>query len=330
MSCNSKCFEESILLSVGFKKCRFLDCFSNIGQCYELLPEIGEGYCWIYKKENLFSINIMRIVLNEDKIMEVSQPDFIQVNYFDSVSGEELLPYKQLSANCIRGHISESDLYRARFHKNIPINNIEIQFKPKYYNEYLKDKYSYDFFNIKSAFSSIDGVTDFPELVVLLRQIQSFRGSGKSAEMYYESKVNEAMSLIIEKSKKINSINSVNNRKYLNPEDLENLDAVKCYIYDHFALDIRTSQLAEIAFMSQTKLRASFKEAYGCTITEFIKSRRIATAESLLIRTNFSISQVAEAVGFRQASRFSDVFHKSTGFLPYEYRKVYRNTNIKK
>lgn len=327
--CNSKNFEESILFSVGFEKCKSLDCFSDIGQCYELLPEIGEGHYWIYRKKDLFSINIMKIVLKEDKIMEVSQPDFIEVNYFDSVSGEELLPYKQLTANCIRGHISESGLYRARFHKNIPINNVEIQFKPKYYKEYLKDKYAYNFSNIKGAFSSIDGVTDFPELVVLLRQIQSFKGSGKSADMYYESKVNEAMSLIIEKSKKINNINNnVENRKYLNPEDLENLDAVKCYIYDHFAVDIRTSQLAEIAFMSQTKLRASFKEAYGCTITEFIKSRRIATAESLLIRTNFSIAQVAEAVGFRQASRFSDVFHKSTGFLPYEYRKVYRNTAL--
>lgn len=311
---------EPFLFTAGFQACDFLEGVNKIGSCYRLSPKFGEGFYWVYGYKNQFAISILDAVLNDDYIIEFQQPEFIEINYFDTVSGEELSPYKQLNANCIRGHVSDNKLFRARYHKNIPIHNIELILMPEFYNDYLKTKYAGEFSDPQAAFRSIDGVTDFPELVILLRQIQAFRGDGKAAELYYESKVNEAIALIIERTKSKKSPKS--NRSYTS-QDLNNLDSVKSYISDHFAFDIRTEHLADIAYMSQTKLRMAFKDVYGHTITDYIKNRRIAAAESLLIRTEFPIKQIAQAVGYHQSGRFSKIFQQSTGLLPEEYRKIH-------
>ncbi len=105
-----------------------------------------------------------------------------------------------------------------------------------------------------------------------------------------------------------------------------NLDAVKCYIEDHFAFDIRAEHLTKIACMGQTKLRYSFKKLYGYTITEFIQNKRIAHAEYMLVGTDFTVSQIAESVGYHHAGRFASLFRKNTGLFPEEYRQLMKKS----
>ena len=76
--------------------------------------------------------------------------------------------------------------------------------------------------------------------------------------------------------------------------------------------------------MGTTKLKSSFKKAYGCTITEYIQQRRMSQAEYLLTSTDLSIGQIAQTVGYSTSSRFAELFRMSTGLLPGEFRKVGR------
>jgi AraC-like DNA-binding protein len=76
--------------------------------------------------------------------------------------------------------------------------------------------------------------------------------------------------------------------------------------------------------MSATKLKYTFKEVYKSTISEYIVNKRLAQAEYLLVNTDISISQVAQAVGYKKSGNFSDAFHKNTGLLPLAYRKACR------
>lgn len=310
---------EPCLFQWGFHQCSYKDSLNLEGKFYELSEELGEGYYWYYERKGMFAIGVMNLRLHNDTIVEYNQPDFISVTYFDTVSAEELNPYKRLSANCISGHISDGNFFRARFHKSVPIHGVELMLMPEYYHENLEQKCQYESFDSKTAFSGINGVSDFPELVLLMRQIQVFRGTGVSAHLFYESKVEEAVSLIIEKNKK--STGFVPDGE-LSKKDLQNLDAVKSYIADHFASEIHADQLAKIACMSQSKLRYSFKNTYSHTITEYIQYRRMAHAEYLLLETDFQISQIAKAVGYNHAGRFSSLFQKNTGLLPEEYRRV--------
>ena len=47
-------------------------------------------------------------------------------------------------------------------------------------------------------------------------------------------------------------------------------------------------------------------------------------AEHLLIDTDFTMGQVAQMIGCTTSSRFAELFKKSTGILPMEYRKLAR------
>jgi len=65
-----------------------------------------------------------------------------------------------------------------------------------------------------------------------------------------------------------------------------------------------------------------FKKVYGCTITEYIQQRRMSQAEYLLAHTDLQIGQIAQTIGYSTSSRFAELFRRSTGLLPLEYRKM--------
>lgn len=266
----------------------------------------------------------MDLRLKEDTVIEYKQPDFMSIAYYDTVSAEQLTTYKRLNANCVRGHVSDQQIFRVKYHKDIPIRGMELMLVPGYFCNYLNLKYPDKFPDPRAAFLNIDGSSDFPELLLLMRQIQAFQGVGATAHLFYESKVAEAVSLILEKTTV--SKTSYQVKRELSFEDIQNLDTVKSYIADHCAFDLRIEQLAKIACMSQSKLRYCFKRCCGCTLTEYIQNKRIAQAEYMLLKTDLQINQIAKAVGYNHAGHFSSLFQKSTGLLPEEYRHLMRRT----
>ena len=112
----------------------------------------------------------------------------------------------------------------------------------------------------------------------------------------------------------------------LSAEDVESLQNVVSYIADHYAFDIPLERLASIACMSGTKLKSCFKRQFGCSITQYIQGRRMSQAEHLLIDTDLTMGQIARMIGYTTSSRFAELFKKSTGILPIEYRRLARRT----
>ena len=141
----------------------------------------------------------------------------------------------------------------------------------------------------------------------------------KRQKLFYESKVTEALSLVVEYQKKRPTAPSK-----LSQSDLERIQTVAAYLSDHYASEIPMERLTQIACMGTTKLKSSFKKVYDCTITEYIQQRRMSQAEYLLTNTDLSIGQIAQTVGYSTSSRFAELFRKSTGLLPGEFRKVGR------
>lgn len=64
-----------------------------------------------------------------------------------------------------------------------------------------------------------------------------------------------------------------------------------------------------------------FRQITGQTPLQYILSLRISNAQSLLEKTDYSITEISEQVGFNNSLYFSRMFHKQTGVSPKEYRK---------
>lgn len=296
------------------------DLFGGAGSCWQLSPALGEGYYWIYAQKDMFDIKIHDFAFHEDFFLDFEIPECISISRYDSISGEQLNPYRRLSAGTIQTIVGGGRQYKALIHRRIPVHAVGIEIFPAYYEDYLKKQFPEEYFDLSAAFSSVDASEDFPAMSKLLFEIESYRGTGMVAGLFYEAKVAEAIALVANEQKK----QSRREERPLSQNDLAGLDNVIRYISDHYAFDLPLERLSGIACMSATKLKNCFKRAQGCTITEYIQARRMSQAEHLLIDTDFTMGQIAQMIGYSTSSRFAELFKKSTGLLPIEYRRLAR------
>ena len=117
---------------------------------------------------------------------------------YDSISGEELDPYRQLSAGDIQTIVGGKRRYRALIHKRIPVHSVGIEILPAYYEEFLKRQYPDLALALPAAFRSVDQAVDFPAMSRLLFEIERYRGEGAAADLFYEAKVTEAVALTVD------------------------------------------------------------------------------------------------------------------------------------
>lgn len=296
------------------------DKFSPAGLSWRLSHELGGGHYWLYAQKDLFDIKIHDFYFNDDFVLNFDIPEGISITRYSSISGEELNPYRRLTAGSIQTVVGGKQGYKAIIHKRIPIHSVGIEVLPAYYEDHLKKQYPDEYFDLPAAFQSVDQAAEFPAMNKLLFEIENYRGEGAAAALFYEAKVTEAIALVVDNQKK----QAAKNAHPLSKEDIEGLEDVAGYIADHYAFDIPLARLASIACMSESKLKASFKRRFGCSVTQYIQGRRMSQAEHLLINTDFTMGQIAQMIGYTTSSRFAELFKKSTGILPIEYRKIAR------
>lgn len=295
--------------------------YCKIGSTWKLSSKIGEGTFWIYGRKNLFDIKIHDFFFHRDTVMEFGDmPECLGIMQYESISGEELSPYRRLEAGSVRSFIGGYNPYKALIHKKIPIRCIGIEIMPSYYEDYLKRQYPGEYACPQDAFAAVGQTTDFPEMSRLLNQVKNYRGEGIAANLFYEGKVAEAVALIVERSNATKKKHEA--RRHLSTQDIRQMEIITSYLNDHYAQDTALDQLCKIACMGATKLQTTFKQYHGCNITEYIQQRRMSQAEHLLANTELTIGQVAQSVGYSKASRFAELFRKSTGLLPSEFRKM--------
>lgn len=294
--------------------------YCEIGSTWKLSNKIGAGSFWFYGQQDLFGITIHDFYFHEDTVLDFAWPECLSITKYDSISGEELSPYRRLEVGSIKSFIGGYKPYKILIHKKIPIRSIGIEIEPAYYEGYLKEQYPDEYANPHDAFVAVGQTMDFPEMALLLNQVKDYRGSGIAASLFYTAKVAEALSLIVGRNKIARQKSE--NRKKLSSEDIQLLENLTLYLNDHCMQEIPLKRITQVSCMGARKLQTVFKEYHGCTITEYIQQRRMSQAENLLANTELPIGQIAHTVGYTNASRFAELFRKSTGILPGEYRKM--------
>ena len=84
---------------------------------------------------------------------------------------------------------------------------------------------------------------------------------------------------------------------------------------------ITTASIAAAFHMDEHYLCRLFKSQMGVPPGKYINIYRIEKAQALLRNTELSVTDIALAVGFDDASYFARIFKKQTGLTPREYKK---------
>ena len=92
------------------------------------------------------------------------------------------------------------------------------------------------------------------------------------------------------------------------------------YIYDHLHNRITVPTLAAHAGISSGYLSHLFAKEMGISVSSYIQSKKIETAQNMLFHSDYAISVISTTLAFPSQSYFTSVFRGKTGKTPKQYR----------
>ena len=88
------------------------------------------------------------------------------------------------------------------------------------------------------------------------------------------------------------------------------------YVEQYFRSKIRGDDVAKLCGMSPFRFSRAFKDTYGITFRDYLVGYRLKEACRLLENPAASVTEVAYAVGFNDASYFTRIFKQRIGVPP--------------
>ncbi len=117
-----------------------------------------------------------------------------------------------------------------------------------------------------------------------------------------------------------NSVMNEDEPDLLNSRDAEILLATK-YIYKNFQKPLTLEEVSAVASLSPTYFSKKFKATTGMGFKEYLNYVRLKHAQTALLTTNNTITDIALEYGFNDSNYFKDLFKKVYGKSPREFRK---------
>lgn len=94
------------------------------------------------------------------------------------------------------------------------------------------------------------------------------------------------------------------------------------YLHGHQGENIELQKLAEEACLSKYHFLRLFKIAFDCSPYQYLQQLRIRRATDLLKIKELPINQIAQLLGFENATSFSRLFYQKFGTWPSSYRQL--------
>ncbi|MCK9478964.1 MAG: response regulator [Firmicutes bacterium] len=103
--------------------------------------------------------------------------------------------------------------------------------------------------------------------------------------------------------------------------DSKRVQEIKAIIARDYDQPLTVEQVAEELHISTYYLMHLFKDETGKTFNQCLTEYRIERAKHLMQAFNYKIYEIAELVGYKDATYFSYIFKKHTGMTPKQYAK---------
>ena len=113
-------------------------------------------------------------------------------------------------------------------------------------------------------------------------------------------------------------------RKTEEKHDLYLIARAKALIAAHYMEDLTLSQIAGELHMNAHYLSAQFKQWSGFTFREYLRMERISQAQRMIQAGGLKLFEIAERVGYQNASHFNRAFKEVTGVSPSVWAQHHR------
>lgn len=298
--------------------------YKNCGSTYSILPEVGDGFYWVYGYENQFAVVVSNMTLKETIQPKYNHPAFYTIGNYDNTSARFVSDQVGSASRPLLGYSRPEAIFHEVLHKGYSGKGVSISLSAPFAEE-LAHLFDMSIDELTARCFSLNGTERIPEATAILRQLQLYMPTTQFAHRYYESKLRELLAILCQWH---DTAHLPLPKSNLRKEDIENLRCVTDYIHAHYMEYFDLHTLSSIAYMGRTKLTQTFKQMHGATITQYVQQLRVEQAKVLLKEDHLPLGEIAVQVGYRTQGSFSDLFKETTGLTPREYRHLFCNASI--
>ncbi len=98
-------------------------------------------------------------------------------------------------------------------------------------------------------------------------------------------------------------------------------EMIKNYIDTHITERITLEDISRNLYLSKSHIERVFKKEYGQTPMAYCAQQKIILVASMLVTTDYSLSQIAQQLGFSDVKYMSKSFKRIKGKTPMEYKR---------
>ena len=169
--------------------------------------------------------------------------------------------------------------------------------------------------NLHSFMGSIPALYQEDFISLLNRMLAENAGIDEYSTGFMRCFLHEALLMLMRYS-----VMNEEDPQLLNARDADILLATK-YIYKNYRKPLSLDEVSAQAALSPTYFSKKFKQVTGMGFKEYLNFVRLKHAQTALLTTNNTITDIALENGFNDSNYFKDLFKKIYGKSPREFRK---------
>jgi AraC-like DNA-binding protein len=100
---------------------------------------------------------------------------------------------------------------------------------------------------------------------------------------------------------------------------------IERYVKDHLPEALQVKELADQVSLSASYFHHAFKETFGTSPHAYIRTKRLESAQAMMVSTDDPLSQIASACGFSDQSHLCKIFGRALGERPGAWRRRNRS-----
>ena len=293
-----------------------------------LPKEFANGFAKVTEIENGLTYRMVNYRLNSDFLYKREPADtFYLVIYFYSYSDCSYLQFKindelivdstdeKYSSLLMSNSFCSQEL---KVSSGTHVQGLTLQLTEEWLREKIAqpNTANYSLFKEKNVFQSFLN----PKSKKLLTEIFAEDIPSNLPELYVNNRILRLLEGFLEN---ILSYGITENKFPASDKDAQNLLRIESYLLENYNEEFpNTEKLARMAFMSPTKLKTLFKNAFGVGMYEYYQRNRMHKAKEMLISGEYSVSEVGEMIGYQNLSNFSIAFKKEFDYLPKDSDKI--------
>ena len=199
-------------------------------------------------------------------------------------------------------HIFLIDIHKEFFLKFLPKHRNFIDFRQQiedYKNGYIRKQ----------------NLLITPNIDILINLIIDCKWEGHFRKIYLHSKIMELLflqlnilSLGVKHTEMVNSCNKVK------------MEIALKYLTKNYRNPGTLKELSKKIGTNEFLLKRDFKTLFGTTVFGYVSEIRMKKAKQLLLKSEYSISQISDEVGYKNPQHFSTAFKRKFGVCPSSIR----------